>query len=256
LLQADVEIGRQQERHFALERMRQVAVARINTLVHVPPDLSLPPAPAEIKVEDGLPPAPILRETALNRRPDLRALASRVAADRASLGLARKEYCPDVELMAAYDTFWQEQQLRAQVGVKVNLPVRLARRDGAVSEAEARLAERQAELARRTDEVNFEVEQAYAQVHESARAVHLYEQTVLPAAEANVKSAQAAYVNGQIPFLTLVEAERNVVSLRDRNYELVADYYRRLATLERVVGGPVAGASTLAPCPAAAPSRP
>ena len=45
----------------------------------------------------------------------------------------------------------------------------------------------------------------------------------------------AAYVNGQIPFLTLVEAERSVVGLRDRYYELVADYYRRLATLERVV---------------------
>ncbi len=256
LLQADVEIGKQQERQFALERMRQVAVARINTLMHLPPDLPLPPPPAEIKVEDGLPPAPVLRETALSRRPDLRALASRVAADRASLGLAHKEYCPDVEVMAAYDTFWQERPLQAQLGVKVNLPVRLARRGAAVAEAEARLAERQAELARHTDDVNYEVEQAYAQVHESARAVRLYEKTVLPAAEANVKSAQAAYVNGQIPFLTLVEAERNVVSLRDRSYELVADYYRRLAALERAVGGPVADPATFTPCPAAPPPRP
>jgi hypothetical protein len=45
----------------------------------------------------------------------------------------------------------------------------------------------------------------------------------------------------------LVEAERSVVGLRDRYYELVADYYRRLATLERVVGGPLAEAAAPAP---------
>jgi cobalt-zinc-cadmium efflux system outer membrane protein len=83
------------------------------------------------------------------------------------------------------------------------------------------------------------VQQAYAQVNESKQAVRLYEKTVLPAAEANVKAAQSAYITGQIPFLTLLEAERNLIGLRDRYHELVADYHRRLATLERVVGGPL-----------------
>ncbi len=69
--------------------------------------------------------------------------------------------------------------------------------------------------------------------------MRLYRDTILPAAEANVKSAQAAYVTGKIPFLSLIEAERNVVNLRDRYYEAVADYFRRLATLERYVGGPL-----------------
>jgi cobalt-zinc-cadmium efflux system outer membrane protein len=126
----------------------------------------------------------------------------------------------------------------------MNLPVRLARRRGAITEAQARISQRRAELAKQVNQVNFEVQQAHAQVQESERNAHLYLTTVLPAAEANVKSAQSAYITGtgKISFLTLIEAERDVIRLRDRYYEIVADYFRRRAALERAVGGPVARA--------------
>jgi outer membrane protein TolC len=239
ILQAEVEIGRQQERHLTLERMRQVAVARINTLLHLLPDLALPPPPRELTLPETLPEVQALRRAALERRPDLKALADRLAAEEAMLGLAHKEFCPDFELMAAYDSIWQEKPLRAQLGVRVNLPVRLARREGAVHEAQARIAQRQAELARQADQANFEVQQAYEQVVESMRTARLYEKTVLPAAKRNVEAARSAYATGKVPFLSLIEAQRNRVSLRDRYYEALADYFRRRATLERVSGGPL-----------------
>jgi outer membrane protein TolC len=244
IFQADVEIGRQQERQLTLERMRQVAVARINTLMHLPPDGPLPPPPAKIGLAETLPQAQVLRQTALANRPDLKALADRIAAEEAALGLAHKDYCPDFELMGAYDSFWQERPLRAQVGLRLNLPVRLARRDAAVAEAEAHIAERKAELARQTDQVHFEVQQSYSQVLESERTVRLYEKAILPAAQQNIEAAKSAYSTGRIPFLSLIEAQRSAVGLRDRYYEAIADYYRRRATLERVVGG------SLAPAPA------
>jgi outer membrane protein TolC len=236
-LQADVEIGRQQKRSLTLERLRLVAVARINTLLNRDPDVPLPPPPKKLDVVNGLPDAPQLRAAALARRPDLRALANRIQAEQAALALAYKEYRPDFDLMAAYDGFWVEPGLRPQLAVRMNLPVRLARRDAAVWEAKARIAERRAELDRQVNQVHYEINQAYAEVNENKSAARLYEQTVVPAAELNVKSAQAAYQTGKIPFLTLVEAERDVIRLKDEYYEFVADYYRRLATLERVAGG-------------------
>ena len=61
-----------------------------------------------------------------------------------------------------------------------------------------------------------------------------------PDARLNVDAARSGYVTGgKIAFLTLIEAERNLVLLRERYYEAVADSYRRLAILERVVGGPL-----------------
>jgi hypothetical protein len=39
--------------------------------------------------------------------------------------------------------------------------------------------------------------------------------------------------------VSLVEAERGLIALRDRRYEALADYYRRRAALERAAGGPL-----------------
>ena len=240
VLQADVETGRQRERELALERARRVAVARINTLMHLAPDAPLPPSPRQLKPQDGVPDAAALRALAMERRPDLRALANRVAAEQAALELAHREYKPDFEVMAAYDAFWQETPLRTMVGVRINLPVHKARRSGAIAEATARLAQRQAEFARRTDEVNYEAQQAYERFRESERALKLYEVTILPAARENVKAAQTAYVTAKVPFLSLIEAQRNFIELQDRAYETTAEYFRRRAALERAAGGPLA----------------
>jgi outer membrane protein TolC len=76
-------------------------------------------------------------------------------------------------------------------------------------------------------------------VLESERAVRLYEQTILPAARQNVEAARSAYEAGRVPFLSLIEAQRNRVGLRDRYYEAFADSFRRRAALERAAGGPL-----------------
>jgi outer membrane protein TolC len=245
-LQADVEIGRETQRRLTLERMRQVAVARLNTLLHLPPDAPLPPAPREIATGQALPEAPELRAVALARRPDLQALAQRVAAEEAALALACKEYYPDFEPFFMYDRFMgntsETRPLAYMLGLKMNLPVRLSRRAGAVAEAQARLAQRRAELARQADQVNFQVQEAHALAGESARTVRLYRDKILPAARLQVKTAGPEYVNGKIPFGTLIEAQRNLIGLQDRLYEAAADYARRLAALERAVGGPLAPA--------------
>lgn len=241
VLQADVEIGRQRERLLTLDRMQRVSAARLNTLMHLPPEAPLPPPPARLAVSDTVSDVSELRALALSRRPDLTAIANRIDAERAALALACREYKPDFEVMAAYDRFWQgmDRDLGPQVGVRFNLPVRNARRQGAVSEAQAKIAQRQAELDRMSDQVGFEVHQAFEQVRESERAVKLYEGTILPAARENVRAAQSEYVTGRVSFLNLVEAQRNLVGLRDRSYETSAELYRRRATLERVVGGPL-----------------
>jgi len=241
VLQADVEIGREHQRRLTLERTWRVAVARLNTLMHLPPDGPLPPPPRRVAPGKGLPEAQELRAAALARRPDLQALAHRIAAEEASVALARKEYCPDFEPFFMYDRFMgnttDSRPLAYMLGLKTNLPVRMDRRRGAVAEAQARLAQRRAELARLTDQVNFQVQEAYALVSESERTVALYRDKILPAARLNVKTAQQEYVSGKIPFLSLIQAQRDVINLQDRYYEAIADYFRRRATLERVVGG-------------------
>src|SRR5439155_9789076 len=151
--QADVEIGRQQQRGLILERMRKVAVARLNTMMHLPPEAPLPSPPEKVAVPDGLPPIESLRSQAVAQRPDLRALEDHLRAEQAALGLARQDFYPDIEATAAYDTIMgngPSRDLAGQIGVRINLPVRKERRYAALAEAQARIAQRQAELDKQT----------------------------------------------------------------------------------------------------------
>ncbi len=168
MLQADVELARQEERR-RLPPPRTTGGHRAAEQAHAPPAGWFSPAPADVWISSPLPEATRLRDLAA-ARPDVRAATARVAAEEAALALAEKEYKPDVELMAAYDGFWQDapgRPLQWQVGVRVNLPVRYDRRGGAVDEARAKVTQRRAELARLTDQINFQVQEAYEQVREA-----------------------------------------------------------------------------------------
>jgi carbon storage regulator len=84
------------------------------------------------------------------------------------------------------------------------------------------------------EQVKFELHQAFEQVRESERAIRLNEETILPAARENVKTAQAAYDAGGIPHLSLVDAQRNLTTIGDRCFRTTAEYHRRRAKLEQL----------------------
>jgi outer membrane protein TolC len=241
--QADVEIGRQQERLLTLERLRRVAIARLNTLMHRDPDLSLPLPPKDIGEPMPLLEPKSLRAEALARRPDLQALASHIAAEQASLDLAYKEFYPDFEPFFMYDRFMgnasANRDLATMLGVKLNLPLWQSRRRGAVAEAEARLAQRRAELDTLSDRIDLQIHEAYELVRESEQVLLKLRNEILPAAEQNLKAARADYPTGLAPAASVIEAERSRLMLYEHYYEAIADYHRRLATLERAIGAPL-----------------
>jgi outer membrane protein, heavy metal efflux system len=238
VLQADVELAGLEGRRTELVRDEQVAVARINTLLHRAADHPLPSPPSEMPAPDRLPDVDSLQQAAVNSRPDLFALAARVRAEQAAVALACKDYCPDPELVAKYDAFMPE-DMRAQVGVNLSVPILGARRSAAVREATARLQQRRAEYQDRLDQVRFEVQSTLSRASQELHVVGLYREQILPAAQRSLQSAQANYTSGKLDFLRLIDAQRQLNVQREMYYQAIADSYRRLAELERAVGGPI-----------------
>jgi len=154
------------------------------------------------------------------------------------VALACREYYPDVNLVAKYDGFMPE-QMRPQVGIDINVPIRYNRRSAAVREASNRIAQRRAEYQDRLDQVRYEVQASLAQASQSQRVVHLYEEKIIPAAQRSLDSAQANYTSGKLDFLRLLDAERQLYTQRELHYQAIAEYHRRLAELERAVGEPI-----------------
>lgn len=237
VLQAEVELGSLARRELQLKQRRETAIARINTLLHRSPLAPLPPAPSELSIESEVVLDDTMLAIAIQQRPDLAAIASRVQSERAAVALACKEYYPDFELMARYDAFWQEKPLRPMIGVNLNIPLNHEKRHAAVNEASYNVLRLQAEYARQSDAVMNDVKAAQARLEESRGAIDLYRDRILPAAEVNVESARAGYESGEVSFLSLVEAQRQLNDLQEELYESVAEYHARRAQLEREMGG-------------------
>jgi cobalt-zinc-cadmium efflux system outer membrane protein len=239
VLQADVELADVQRRTLELERMRRVAMARINTLLHRAPDYPLPPPPNNVDISGDIPSVELLRQVAIERRPELAAEAARIRAERASLAAANLEYYPDLEIVGRYDGFWENSDLRPQVGMNVNMPIYQWKRDAAVREAANRLNQRCWQYQQRIDEINNDVQQAYEQAIESQRALDLYESKILPAARQNAETARTTYTTAKLDFLRLIESQRRYIMLQEKWRETEAEALRRLALLEQAIGGPI-----------------
>ena len=239
VLQADVELALLDRRQVELDRNRDVAIARINTLLDRAPDYPLPPPPAALPTVEASPPADELRLTAIANRPDLGAIAARLRAEQSALALANKDYLPDFEVMGRYDAFWQEPQLRAMVGLNANVPIYRDRLNAAVREAMFRISQRRAEYRQRVDDINREVQTAWEQLEAAKDLVQLYQRRIVPTARQNVESARAGYLSGRVDFLRLIEAERQLIFLLQEQEDLVAQYHILRAELERAVAAPL-----------------
>ena len=83
-----------------------------------------------------------------------------------------------------------------------------------------------------------------------------FESKILPAAQDNLHAAQSGYEAGTVDFLRLIEAQRQLLDLREKYQMAVTDFHRRAAELSRAVGQDVLGQIRPESAPAAEPPEP
>ncbi|MGH8472032.1 MAG: TolC family protein [Gammaproteobacteria bacterium] len=237
-LQADVELNMLTHQAILLERERREVLAAINKLVNRAPDQALP-APAPLPAPVAPPDAAALRARAINAQPELKILAARIQSARARTDLAGREFYPDLELVTGYDSFWDREEQRFTVGVGINIPLDRTKRRAAADEYRALMKQAEWELAEKRSALAGEVQRAYDRVQETLQLLALHRERLLPIAAENLEAAKADYAAGQGVFLALVTAEKNVMQTELGERQSLADYHRRLAELERLVGGPL-----------------
>jgi outer membrane protein TolC len=235
-LQAETEIAELLHVEVGIRSELRGVQQRLNALLHRDPGAELPPPPPHLALPPPAEDAEAYLAVALAQRPELRAADQRLAAREASLALAEREFLPDFTLVGGWDGFWQEPELQSFVGLEVNVPLRLARRRGALDEARAALARSRAERERVEDGIRLAVHGAAVRLAEAHHLLVIVRDRRLPASRDRVAAARAGFETGRDDFLALVEAER---SLRDAELGLEqarADVSRRFAELEAAAG--------------------
>ncbi len=234
-LQADLELANLDHQATVLERERRLAVARLNTLLHLPQANPLPPPPRTLTVLEPPYTEAWLEERRGGTWPELRAAEARVEARRASLQLAGRQRLPEWMVGAGYDRFWSEPELRPSLSVGVNLPIFRGRSEAIASERAAlAAAEHQVQAAQ--DRVELAIEQASATFRESLHDMEIMQERVVPASERAVDAVRAAYEANRSDFRDLIQAARDLSRARLELAEAQAAVLQAHAELRRALG--------------------
>ena len=227
VLKAQVEFSKLIEQQTMLEQRKQIAEARLNSLLYRESDSPVA-APAELKPRDFPYTLTELNETAIANYPDLKAQRRKIEGAQYAIQLAKKDFYPD---FAVGFTYVNRPAMPEMYGVTVGikLPIYYAQKQRpAITEATASFEAEKRSFENTTTILMFKIRDKYLAETTARRLLSLYSTTIVPQSSLSLESAIAGYQVGRVDFLTLLD---NLVTLL--NYEL--SYYEQLSNEEKAV---------------------
>ena len=248
VIKIQAEISKIINRLKILDQQRGSLVARLNTLMDRPPQEPLPPV------------GPLtLPQTTLNleelynlgerNRPELKAVMAHIEKSEQSIELAKKEYWPNVTLGAGMINVGGRDDPAGLLmppsgngknafnfSIGINIPIRREKYSAGILEATEGLIANRKQYLNTRNEMEYSIRDQAIRIETLAEQVELFEQVLIPQAEAVLRSTESAYQTGQLGALDLLDSERVLWELRLINARYDADYLQALANLERAVG--------------------
>lgn len=227
VLKAQVEFSKLIEQQTMLEQRKQIAEARLNSLLYREPESSVR-TPEDLRPRDFPYSLGQLNETAIANYPDLKAQRRKIEGAQYAIQLAKKEFYPDFSVGFTYvNRPAMPEMYGVTVGIK--LPVYYAQKQRpALTEATASFESEKRSLENTTTVLMFKIRDKYLAETTARRLLSLYSTTIVPQSSLSLESAIAGYQVGRVDFLTLPD---NLVTLL--NYEL--SYYEQLSNEEKAV---------------------
>lgn len=234
-LQAETELAMLEHGGVVLRQQRRMILARLRALLHLPQNTALPEPPRDLPMPEFPSTEQWLSPRMQPKWPELAAADASVKARQASLSLAQRERLPGLGLGVAYDRFWSESDLRATVGLSLNLPLNLGRLAAREREARAALSKAEAERLAVRDRIEQRIEEAAASLGEHLHDVGIMREAVVPASERSLKAIRAAYEANRSDFLTLLNATRDLARARLELYQAQVMAHQAQAELQRAL---------------------
>ncbi len=235
-INARVEITELLHQQGELEIKRSTALAQINTLLFRDPETPVG-ALASVRLSAEPPPLEELIRLALETAPEIQQQRRLIDASSRAVRLAEREAkSPEVGLNFTYHKRPAFPDYYTY-GVTVRLPLYAATKQRyAIEEQSANLAAARARFALNDNLIRNRLRDARTRATITARLIRLHDQGLLPQATLALESSLSTYQVGQVEFLTVLTAVRRALDVELRYYELVTDYQKALAEIERYTG--------------------
>ena len=248
-LKLQAEITRIQSRLEELRSRRVDAETTLNTLMNRPAEtpvakIKLPPVPA-VNVDYKQ-----LYPVGRRNRPEVLASLLEIERDEKRIELARKDYWPSFSLGGTFVNVIGRSVAPGAMPIDSNgmnvvsfnlgisLPVHRSKVDAEVAEAsEAKIASTHG-YQETVNAVESSIREVGFHIGTLGEQMRLFNTTLIPQAQQSLQSAEAAYSTGSLGVLDLLDSERVLLDVRLGLAQLIADYMKSLADMERALGSP------------------
>jgi len=254
IYKAGLEKSKMLDLQITLRQQRKSLEANMNYLLYRP-DATPIGRIADYELPKQSLSAQQLKETAYEKRPQIKSLTSLTNKGQASRRLAQKEFYPDFNLFFEY--MFREESMNDPgynmftVGFTFNLPLQRERRQAMVAEASSETTMSQEELNALKNSIGYSVNDLLAQMERRRKLVELYQGGIIPQAEQSLESAVISYKVNKVDFLTLLDGRVNLFNYERELYESLAEYMMKLAQLEAVIGTDLEAVPAITSPPAA-----
>jgi cobalt-zinc-cadmium efflux system outer membrane protein len=258
LMKTQVELGRFEDRVLTLRDFRNPLTAKLNQALNRPFNHTLPypqaiPQESAAFTDDQL--IASLRES----NPELKAIDSTIAQEKASIDLAKKNYFPDLTLGVEYINTNPalEPPANPETGevprVKddgkdpviakfaINLPIWFNKYSAGEKEARLRHVAALSERRDRENSLIVDLKMELYNFRDAERKIDLYRDTLVPKAKQTFTVIQKAFTGGKTDFLDVVDAERTLLEFELSYERALSDRAQRLAKLEELIGQEIPG---------------
>ncbi|WP_281805841.1 TolC family protein [Methylocystis echinoides] len=194
-----------------------------------------PTAPLEVV---GLPPPrSVIRDDsrliaiAVDRNPELAALARQVAGRENAVEQALLAYLPDIS-----PTFSINGSISQTVGAMVMLPTTLPQIQASIDNAEAMVRSAQAVIRQTGNDRAASFVAALYFMRNAERQTNFFHRRLTPLVEQLLVSSREAYAAGTVAFADLIDSKRTYINIRRLVAEARIERERRLAEMEALAG--------------------
>tara|TARA_R110000744_G_scaffold175864_3_gene294667 strand:+ start:5404 stop:6858 length:1455 start_codon:yes stop_codon:yes gene_type:complete len=247
LIRVQVELGQLEDRVFGLEALRPSYVASLNALLNRSPDsevisgISLPNAVVSGSAEEN-------SQLAHEWSPMLQSIKQRVEQARIGTKVAQKDSYPDLTVgveyivtdEAANPSIAESGDDPIMLTFGINLPIWREKYDAGVRESIANRLSISRELDSVENQLSAQVYKAWFEHTDADRRLRLYEDSLIPKAQESISASLAGFRSGDSAFLDLLDTQRTLLEFSISAERARADRGKALATLNRLVGRPLA----------------
>lgn len=186
------------------------------------------------KVAQDVPEAALLAEV-MTRSPAWVRWTDEIGAAEGRLRSARQDRIPDLNIGAGVRQYKAEDSPAFVATLGMDLPIFDYKR-GSILAAQAELERKRAEQETAQIALRVELAAEHELLTTMQRAAVTLAQDALPAAEQAFAAGQAAYASGKIGYLDIQDARRSLIAMRRQQIEILAEYHRAVAQVERLAG--------------------